>query len=366
MFQERLTELAELLEGVWFRREMVSAAWGLVQRGQLETDPQLCRIEVEHAIERLSETQEFAPVLPAQSMREVARLAVEQQRALIGRTGGTAIPTGFQRLDDELNGGIARGDYCVVVARPSHGKSAFACNVARNVTLELPDRYRVVYVHYEMTGKQLIDRIIAAQRRLSHRNMSRLNTLVELEGWESLAEQVSTDRLELMGNRAMTIDAVCSTIRDRMQRGDHVDLLIVDYLQLVPTGNHRQTEYERVTYVSQQLQRLAAECSVAVLALAQAKREAGSTNAPRLEHIKNSGAIEQDADDVLSLYNTTRAERENNAEGGPTVGPPIIEVTIEKNRHGRAFLTVPLTWYAHEQRLDDVYEELQVNDGDDF
>lgn len=238
------------------------------------------------------------------------------------------IPTGFADIDKKLTG-LAAGQLIVLAGRPGMGKTALALDIANNVAFE--QGKNVLIVSLEMAKEELFGRLLA--KRLS------------VESWKLERGSISDEELSKMGavmddfeKPPLYIDddpdATLSNIRSKArchQMRHGLDLLVIDYLQLVEVTDKiaGENQTQRVTYISRQLKQLARELRCPVLVLSQLSRTCEQRNdkRPIASDLRDSGAIEQDADKLLMLYR--ESEYYSDCEN-----PDLTEVLIRKNRHG--------------------------------
>lgn len=224
---------------------------------------------------------------------------------------------GFSRIDDALT--IAGGKLIVIGARPSVGKSALLLHLAMNA---MDAGRRVLLVSLEMSETEIIGRMVARKSgvpagRISNRNLS-----------GSELERVAESFALLPGDR-FCISAKAQTPRDvrrealRMRADDGLDLIVVDYLQLMTPGQKAGNRTEAVGIISRGLKLLAMELGVPVLTASQLSRASERNDAPRLSDLRESGSIEQDADAVLLLHAPDEKEQ------------PTRQLILAKNRQGR-------------------------------
>jgi len=245
----------------------------------------------------------------------------------------TGIPSGFVSLDRKTSG-WQKSDLIVVAARPSMGKTAFCLNMARNAAVQ---GHGVAFFSLEMSSTQLATRLISSEAEISQQQMK----AGKLEAHK--IQQIIT-KSEILRNSPIYIDdtpainifqlrAKCR----RMKRKHDVGLIMIDYLQLMSGmgGNDRGMNREQeISRISRSLKTLAKELDVPVIALSQLSREVErrQNKRPMLSDLRESGAIEQDADQVLFLYRPEYYGIEQDDDGNSTLG--ICEVLIEKNRNG--------------------------------
>lgn len=214
----------------------------------------------------------------------------------IGKTNSVA--TGFEKLD-RFTGGIMPGELTVIGARPAVGKSAFAMNIALNVA---KTGKRVLLFSLEMTEDSWVERMMAREACIDSLKMRKTNLSNEEIG-QMVVHGNALHKLPIsVVDNARTIEDI-SLMARRECNGKGVDLLIVDYLQLVETKKNTNSIYERVSRISRMLKELAISYNVPVIALAQVKRPTGHiVEMPILSDLRDSGSIEQDADNVWFLH----------------------------------------------------------------
>ena len=240
------------------------------------------------------------------------------------------IPTGFTDLDNML-AGLQKSDLIILASRPSMGKSALAMNIASHVAIN--QKKSVAIFSLEMSKDQLVDRLIADQAGI---DLWRLRTgKISKDGEENDFTRIQ----EAMGTLAeipLYIDdtAICSVLQmkamaRRLQAKEGLDLIIIDYLQLIEARNSQTPIVQQMTEISRSLKTLAKELDVPVLALSQLSRavEQRIPQRPRLSDLRETGAIEQDADVVLFIYREDRYRPDTNKKG-------MAEIIVAKHRNG--------------------------------
>lgn len=253
------------------------------------------------------------------------------------------VPTGFKKLDNVL-AGLQRSDMVILAARPSMGKSSLALDIARNVAIHhnLP----VGVFSLEMSKDQIIDRLIASQANI---DLWRLRTgrLGDDHGDNDFSRIQSA--MGTLSEAPIYIDDIGTTnmlqmraMARRLQADKGLGLIIVDYLQLMETTNKYATPLQQVTENSRALKSLAKELNIPVLVLSQLSRavEQRTPHRPMLSDLRESGAIEQDADVVMFIYRDDKYN-ENSLEKN------IAEIIIAKHRNGP---TGAVKLYFDEQR----------------
>lgn len=244
------------------------------------------------------------------------------------KDGLRGVPTGFAELDNKLSG-LQRSDLVILAARPSMGKTSLALDIARQTAVS--HQKSVCVFSLEMSAQQLVDRMLAAESRVDAWKLRTGKLSVDAEFGRL------RDSLEKLANAPVYIDdqpgnniLKMRSIARRLKSENKLDIIIVDYLQLmVPTAS-RATDsmVQQVTEISRSLKNLARELDVPVLALSQLSRAVEQRGGrPRLSDLRDSGSIEQDADVVMFIH---REDKYNENSDKPN----IAEILIEKHRNG--------------------------------
>ena len=259
----------------------------------------------------------------------------------------SAIPglsTGLRDLDSKING-LNKSDLILVAARPAMGKSAFALNLGMNVAMKY--KKTVAVFNLEMSREQLALRLLASEGFLE---MQKLATgKLSEEEWSKLcmaSASLSQSDIRIDDNPTVTV----ADINAKCRRLDNLGLVIIDYLQLMTGSGYGKGGDNRVTVVgeiSRALKIMAKELNVPVICLSQLSRavEGRTDKRPILSDLRESGAIEQDADSVMFLYRD-EYYNENTEDKG------LAECIVAKNRHGETG-TVKLQWFGPYQTFTD-------------
>lgn len=233
------------------------------------------------------------------------------------------ISTGFPRLDGILGGGFIRGGLYILGARPAVGKSTFSLNLADGIAGNL------LFVSLEMSPEQILAKRVS---RLTGYTASKLlSGQLPDKAWEAVAmATTSIDKSGVYINSRY--DLTVQEIHLLAQSVPELRCIILDYLGLIQPATRSGSTYEQVSAISRELKRMAVSLNVPVVCLCQLSRkiEDRKDRKPMLSDLRDSGAIEQDADGVLFLY------REDYYTGSPADGfPSTVELTVAKNRHGK-------------------------------
>src|SRR5688572_5515046 len=280
----------------------------------------------EEQIFRISERRFKKSFVP---INQLLQGAVLQLESLAGRGEAvTGAPTGFRDLDD-LTAGFQLGDLIIVAARPSVGKTSISLSVAANAAImhDLP----VAVFSLEMSTEQLVERLIRMEAMVSLKTLR--TGRASSEEWKRVAD--ACDRLRraaiyIDGTGLLSPLEMRAKARRLKQQRD-IGLVVVDYLQLMQSGTRSENRQQEISEISRSLKALAKELNVPVIAVSQLSRapEQRTDQRPRLSDLRESGAIEQDADLVLFLY------REKSSQPDFPESPiHEIEIIVGKNRNG--------------------------------
>lgn len=315
----------------------------------------------QEAVDRLDEGEAEEDVTPAVELvmdRNRQRggidlLSPEQQvEAFMRRReridGGDTpmVRTGFKWLDQLLGGGFDNGDLVVMAARPSIGKSALGIAIA-----EYAAQFgRVLFISMEMTAEQIMTRRIAARSRVDSKILrAEAMTDKEAKAVVDAVVEIGKIPLEVTDGTGYTVGKIAAIARSRKD----VRLVIIDHFSLIQTTG-RHDRHEEFAQVSAALKRLAKNMGIPVLLLAQLNREnenRGKNHRPRLSDLRETGALEQDADVVMLLhredYYSKQSEDSDEAEDEgefQKIMPSLMEVIVAKNRNGETGTTT-LSYY---------------------
>ena len=261
-------------------------------------------------------------------------------------------PTGFEGVD-KLLVGMGESDLVLVGARPGMGKTAFALNVATNVAFS--SGKTVCIFSLEMSAEQLVSRMIASEALVD--SYSLRSGQLTSEDWNKIADaaaRLSNTDLLIDDTPGITVTAMKSKLRNVKNLG----LIVIDYLGLMESEQHYDNRALEVGLISRGLKMLAKELRVPVLCCAQLSRgpEGRTDKRPQLSDLRDSGAIEQDADVVMFLY---RDEYYNTSRDPDQKDGNIAEVIIQKNRHGSTG-NVKMAWigtYTKFRSIDTTRDE---------
>ncbi len=247
----------------------------------------------------------------------------------------SGVPSGFSALD-KVTFGWQPTDLVILAARPSVGKTAFALNLARNAALHPTKPVGVGFFSLEMSAAQLVQRILSAESEIKMEKISR----GKLEDHEY--QQLHSKGIKKLENAPLYIDDTAAlnifefrAKARRMVNKHHVGIIIIDYLQLMSGSNDRGGNREQeISNISRNLKALAKELKVPIIALSQLSRAVETrkeSKMPQLSDLRESGAIEQDADMVMFIYRPEYYEVMNNEHGESTSGETHIRIAKHRN-----------------------------------
>lgn len=268
-----------------------------------------------------------------------------EQRIDTGKIEGT-IRTGFTDLD-ERTGGFRDSELTILAARPSMGKTALAMNLMHNVA---GYGHAVAFFSLEMSSEELADRLLVSASQVnSHRIRSGTLSQDDRQQLVSVAGEVCQLLMFIDDKPSQTVNRIAGQVR-RLRRKHDIQLVIIDYLQLIEPDDHRAPRQEQVSRMSRRMKMMAKEFKVPVVCLSQLNRqgEESKDHIPKLSHLRESGAIEQDADNVWFVHREEYYQRGEKAE--ECAGQ--AEIIIAKQRNGPTG-SVPLVWRKEYMRFDD-------------
>ena len=244
------------------------------------------------------------------------------------RDGGyiSGLPTGFTELDD-LTSGLQRGDFIIVAGRPSMGKTAFGLTVAQHLSIN--ERQPVAFFSMEMSNQQVAQRVLCSEGRIdSHRFRRRMLSEDDINTLGHVCESLAHAPLFVDDTPGMTVLELRAKAR-RLARQHELQAVFVDYIQLMhaPGSDNRQQE---ITTISRGLKALGRELDIPVIAMAQLNRQAEGREGhrPRMSDLRESGALEQDADVILLIHREEYYKPQNVEAQG------LAEIIIAKQRNG--------------------------------
>jgi replicative DNA helicase len=304
-------------------REMIRAAREIVEEGYEETDDVQALLDrAEQMLFRISQRRFQRSAFP---VREILAQAIQHIETLYHRkTDITGLATGFAELDKRTSG-LQRADFVIIAGRPSTGKTAFALNIGAHAAVEL-GRPALIF-SLEMSKEQLVQRLICAEARVDSQKVR--SGFLQPPEWRRIIDAAGRlSEAPLFIDDTATLSVLEARAKARRIQAEHrLELVVIDYLQLMQGRWRAENRQQEISEISRSLKALAKELNVPVVALSQLSRavESRGDALPRLSDLRESGALEQDADLIMFL---ARKENAPDAEAGTT------DLVIGKHRNG--------------------------------
>lgn len=317
-------------------RSLITASTEVASRAYSDTEDALDLLdEAEQKIFQISDRRlkkTFTPI------KKALHQTFEMLQDIHGKHSGvTGVPSGFIDLDN-YTGGFQNSDLIIVAGRPSQGKTALALSLARNAALSKEKKTAIAIFSLEMSEQQLVVRLLASEAKV---NAHKLRTgRLEEENWKHLSRNVGRlAEAKIFIDDSASLGILELRAKARRLKAEHnIGLVIVDYLQLVQGPKNAESREREISTISRSLKALAKELNIPVIALSQLNRavESRTDRRPMLADLRESGAIEQDADVVMFVH---RPETYNISEVKDDDGTPIptegmAEIIIGKQRNG--------------------------------
>jgi replicative DNA helicase len=295
------------------------------------------------------------------SIREILHDAMDRIDARMrGEHTQGGVDTGFTDLDS-LTGGLHNSELIILAARPSMGKTAFAMNIAEHVSMKL--LVPTLFISLEMSAIELADRLLCSSAGVNgHRLRNGTISNDDRSRLVEKASEMSRAPLFVDDSPSRMVTEIAAAARRIRRREGRLGLVVIDYLQLIEPDNPKDPRQEQVARIARRLKGLARELSIPVLCLAQLNRQAEDSkdHRPRLSHLRESGAIEQDADVVMFVH---REEYFRSGEDRQQFAGQA-EIIVAKQRNGPVG-DVELLWQKDYTRFVDKAPE-RLQDFDDY
>ncbi len=326
-------------------RKLIDTASGIIADCYGSQDVGLLLDEAEKQIFEIADGKDSNTVVDSKDL--VKDVFEELTLRYENKSSVTGIRTGYAKFD-ELTAGLQKSDLIIVAGRPSMGKTAFALNLALRAAIS--ENVPTVVFSLEMSKEQLMTRLLAVQGLV---DLSNLRTgYLQDDDWVKLqhaADAISQSQIFIDDTPTLTpleLRARCRRLKSQHDLG----LVIVDYLQLMRVKGRTDSREQEISEISRSLKALAKELNLPVIALSQLNRKVEERNPPRpkMQDLRESGAIEQDADMICFLY---RDDFYNQAEDNPKRN--LAEIIIGKQRNG-PIGNVELRFFKHQTRFEDL------------
>ena len=343
-------EYSKLVYDLYVKRELIKLSENIIDTAKLndlDQDAQTIIENSEKSLFDLAEKGSFASSLV--KFDEAMKLTIEMaSNAYKNEEGIVGVPTGLRDLDDRL-GGLHKSDLIIIAGRPSMGKTALATNIAFNAAKKIQldvKKSTIAFFSLEMSSEQLSTRILAEQSRIKSNDIRRGRiSEEEFDKFIETSKNIAELPLYIDETPAISIAALSNRAR-RIKRLYGLELVVVDYIQLMRASNFKEGRVQEISEITQGLKALAKELSVPVVALSQLSRavEQRDDKKPQLADLRESGSIEQDADVVMFVYREAyylerkepRPATVEHAEWQAKMNEisNLAEIIIGKQRHG--------------------------------
>ena len=343
-------EYSKLIFDLYVKRELIKISGEVIDQAKLNdlnVDGQKIIENYEKSLFDLAEKGSFSSSLIKfdEAMRQTIEMA---SNAYKNDEGIVGVPTGLKDLDDRL-GGLHKSDLVIIAGRPSMGKTALATNIAFNAAKKIQEsgkKSSIAFFSLEMSSEQLSTRILAEQSRIKSNDIRRGKISEEqFDKFIETSKDISELPLYIDETPAITIAALSNRAR-RIKRLYGLDMVVIDYIQLMKSTNSNNGRVQEISEITQGLKALAKELAVPVVALSQLSRavEQRDDKKPQLSDLRESGSIEQDADVVMFVYREAyylqgrepRPATVEHAEWQAKMNEVshLAELIIQKQRHG--------------------------------
>ncbi len=246
--------------------------------------------------------------------------------------GVSGVPSGFTELD-RITSGFQNSDLIIIAARPGMGKTSFVLSLARNVAVDFEKP--LAFFSLEMSATQIVMRLISSETGFGSEKL-RKGKLEDYE-WEQLDHQIKRlEKAPIFIDDTPSLSILEFRAKARRLKSKHgVQLIVIDYLQLMTVSDRGMNREQEISQISRSLKAIAKELNIPIIALAQLSRDVekrGGAKIPQLSDLRESGAIEQDADIVMFIYRPEYYNLDQDEKGNSTKG--VAEVHIGKHRNG--------------------------------
>jgi replicative DNA helicase len=317
------------------RRLIASSMRIMTSSYEEQEEPDAILDEAQSAIIDVAEQRIKAGFVPMERLVPATMESLEvmaQRRDFI-----SGVPSGFKDLD-EITSGFHRGEFIVVAARPSMGKTALCLNIAQHIGLRTPSA--VAFFSMEMSLEQLAIRMLCAEARVDLQKIRKgLISKIDLEKLRLAAETLAPARIFLDETPGLTVLEMKSKAR-RLKMEGNLDILFVDYMQLMRTSQRFENRNQEMSYISRSMKELAKELQIPVVGVSQLSRAPEKGRAkprPILSDLRESGAIEQDADVVIFIFREEFYVKDDEERKAEVEG--LADIDVAKQRNGPTDMT---------------------------
>ncbi len=344
---------AKIVRDKSVRRRLINVATGMIEEAyRQDGDEKVMLDRAEQAVFEIAAANAAEDKGELKAMSGLSTATYDHIERL-RESGPTGLKTGFRQIDEKTLG-LESGELVIIAGRPSMGKTSFALNIVENVVLGEDQKPAAIF-SMEMSASQITTRFFSSLGRISQ---GRLRTgALHDDEWPRL-----TSAMKMLQNAPIFVDdsssltplEIHAKVRRLKRQHKSLGLVMVDYLQLMRTSGTSENRTAEISQISRSMKALAREMEVPVLALSQLNRavETRTDKRPMMSDLRESGAIEQDADLILMIYR-------DEAYNEDTVDKGVAEVRIAKQRNGPLF-TSRLTFLGQFTRFENLAPESMV------
>ncbi len=317
---------AKIIQEKEIKRSLISAGSEIVSMSYENEETDIVLDNAQKLIFDIAAQKDTSDLVPIQKLVVSSYEMIEQRYN--NKDDLVGVTTGFYELND-ITSGFQNSDLIILAARPSMGKTAFALNLAQNVALK--GKKAVAIFSLEMPKQQLVKRMLCSEAEVDTSRVTAGN--LQSKDWEKLVDamtRLSDTRIYIDDASGVTVTDIKAKCRRLMMEEKDLGLVVIDYLQLMEGGGNPNDRNQQISQISRGLKGLARELNVPVIALSQLSRgvEQRNDKRPMLSDLRDSGAIEQDADIVMFIYRDEYYNKDNVENKGKA------EIIIAKHRNG--------------------------------
>ncbi len=325
-----VTYYANIVRSKATSRQLITTCSDLLNEAYLpEGDPEVLLNDAEQKVFAIRESRQSNNLA---SIDEILSDAMDRMEArMMGKGQEGTVETGFTDLD-RMTGGLHASELVILAARPSMGKTAFAMNIAEHVVMKA--RKPALFISLEMASIELIERMLCSVAKVNGHQL-RSGTLNQENRKKVVAAVAQLNNVPLFIDDSPTrnVSEIAGAARRIKRRENGLGLIVIDYLQLIQPDNANDPRQEQVAKIARRLKGLARELKTPILCLSQLNRQAEDSrdHRPKLSHLRESGAIEQDADVVMFVHRESYFQK---GQPDEEVNQHDALIIIEKQRNG--------------------------------
>ncbi|MCD7739791.1 MAG: replicative DNA helicase [Candidatus Gastranaerophilales bacterium] len=317
---------ARIIQEKEIKRALINAGSEIVSMSYENEATDIVLDNAQKLIFNIASQKDTSDLIPIQELVVASYEQIEERYN--NKSDLIGVTTGFYDLN-ALTSGLQKSDLIILAARPSMGKTALALNIAQNLAMQ--EKKGVALFSLEMSKQQLVKRMLCSEAEVDTQRITSGN--MQPKDWEKLVDamtRLSDARIYIDDTSSITVTDIKAKCRRLMLEEKDLGLIVIDYLQLMEGGGNPNDRNQQISQISRSLKGLARELDVPIIALSQLSRgvESRTDKRPMLSDLRDSGAIEQDADIVMFIYRDEYYNKDNNENKGKA------EVIIAKHRNG--------------------------------